>query len=303
MHVQKTRAWPAAQIFVAPADREVRVERRDVHRKYAKRMIDVEQQLGAGGMRRGDDRRKVGKPLASVEDYFGDDDQVGSFTDCGENVGGVEGAIGACLDEGEHDPASRRVLAQDQVERIELAPRRDDARHAVVGIENGAQPLTCIRLRHDTFTARGGQEPGKPRPVRIHFRAPTVPGTPEIRVPQRQSLANVVVGRVERPPERVIGEIDPVTVGELVAREQRRDVALQGVFGQWPRVERANRRLDTFGSGRLRVHCGAVAAPMAVLTSISSGKNECASARFKKATPDEPPVPVLCPMIRSTVFI
>src|SRR5205823_14429561 len=43
MHVQKTCAGTAAQIFVAAADREVGVDRRDVDGEYAKGMVDVEQ--------------------------------------------------------------------------------------------------------------------------------------------------------------------------------------------------------------------------------------------------------------------
>jgi len=35
---------------------------------------------------------------------------------------------------------------------------------------------------------------------------------------------------------------------------------------------------------------------------MSSGKKRTSSARVRNATPELPPVPGLCPMIRSTVF-
>lgn len=40
-----------------------------------------------------------------------------------------------------------------------------------------------------------------------------------------------------------------------------------------------------------------------VRTSHSSGKNERSSALLRNPTPDEPPVPGLWPMMRSTVFM
>src|SRR5438105_7725343 len=118
-----------------------------------------------------------------------------------------------------------------------------------------------------------------------------------------QGFADVVLGCIERSTERMIGEIDSIAKRELVAREKRRHVALQRTFCQRSRTERSCRGFDALAARRVNAHAGAGSAPISVRTSINSGKNECSSARLRNATPDEPPVPVLWPMMRSTVFM
>src|SRR5437763_2821381 len=111
-----------------------------------------------------------------------------------------------------------------------------------------------------------------------------------------QGFADVVLGCIERSTERMIGEIDSIAKRELVAREKRRDVALQRTFGQRSLTERNYRRFDALAARRAIAHAGAGSAPISVRTSINSGKNECSSARLRHATPDEPPGPGVRPM-------
>src|SRR5437588_4968475 len=75
MHVQKARARATPKIFVAAAHGEVDIHRRDVDRKNAERMIDIEQQLSAAGMRCRNDLADVAKSLPRVEYHFGNDDE------------------------------------------------------------------------------------------------------------------------------------------------------------------------------------------------------------------------------------
>ena len=83
--VQEARARAAAQVLVAAADGEVDVERRDVDRKHAERMVDVEQHARAGGVRAGDDRRQVRQHLPGLEHHLRDHDEVGARHDRGEH--------------------------------------------------------------------------------------------------------------------------------------------------------------------------------------------------------------------------
>ena len=138
MHVQKARAGAAPKIFVAAAHSKVDIHRRDVDRKNAERMIDVEQQLSAAGMHCRNNLPDVAKSLPRVEHHFGNDDEVRRRRNRSHNVPRIEPAVVARLDQGQRDATAPRVFAQDHVERIELAPRRDDSRHIVVTIEHRA---------------------------------------------------------------------------------------------------------------------------------------------------------------------
>ena len=81
---------------------------------------------------------------------------------------------GARLDQRQRDAAAPRVLAQDDVERIELAARGHHARHAVVRVEDRAQALAGAGLGHDAVGARRAEQtrqplrdtPASPRPTR-----------------------------------------------------------------------------------------------------------------------------------------
>src|SRR5437660_4913509 len=138
MHVQKARTRAAPKIFVTAAHSEVDIHRRDVDRKNAERMIDIEQQLSAGSMRCRNDLCNVAKSLSRIEKDFRNDDEVDRLHDRSDNVPRVEPAIFAGLDQVQPDATPPRVYAQDHDERIELAPRRDDSRHIVVTIEHRA---------------------------------------------------------------------------------------------------------------------------------------------------------------------
>ncbi len=126
--VEEARAGAAAQVLVAAAHREVDAERSDVDREHAERVIDVEQHPRAGRVRAGDDGRQLRHDLPGLEHHLRDDDEVGAGHDRGDDVVGREVAVVARLDERERDAPAARVLAQDHVERIELAAGGDDAR-------------------------------------------------------------------------------------------------------------------------------------------------------------------------------
>ena len=72
------------------------------------------------------------QPLAGIEHHLRHDDEIDSRADRRDDVVRREPSVGARLDERERDAAAPRVLAQDHVERVELAARRDHARRAVV---------------------------------------------------------------------------------------------------------------------------------------------------------------------------
>ena len=134
MHVQKARAGAAPKIFVAAAHSKVDIHRRDVDRKNAERMIDVEQQFSAAGVRCRNDLADVAKSLARVEDDFGNDDEVGRPGNRSDNVPRIEPAVVTRLGKGQCDTTPPRVFAQNHVKRIEFAARCHDARHIIVGV-------------------------------------------------------------------------------------------------------------------------------------------------------------------------
>src|SRR4030095_6622224 len=99
-----------------------------------------------------------------------------------------------------------------------------------------------------------------------HFGAPVVPRVAELRVPMGQSFAEIFACRVERAAERVIGEIDAVTMRRQHAGEKWNHVIAHGVFCQRTLAER--RKTVRYGRFHRRL-----SAPMTVRTSINSGKN------------------------------
>ncbi len=194
-------------------------------------------------------------------------------------------------DERQRDAAASRVLAQDDVERIELAARRDHARHGVVRVEDRAQALARARLGNDAIGARGAQQAGETRPIRAHLVEPRVPRAAHVRIPRGEPFAHVVVGRVERTAERMVGEVDAVAPLREHAREERRDVPLHARFRERAVAERRDAALTSVNvvlrasrfeacscsGAALRAH----GLPITVRTSISSGKNGRSSARFR----------------------
>ncbi len=158
MQVQETCAGAAAQVFVAATDGEIDVQRRDVDRKDAERVVNVQQQAPAGLVGCRDDLRKVGQPLSGVEDHLRNHHEVALAADGFQDIARLEAAIAAWLDEGERDAPAPRVFAQDHVQRIELASRRHDARNRVERVEDRAQPLARAGLRHHAIGARRVQQ-------------------------------------------------------------------------------------------------------------------------------------------------
>ena len=166
------------------------------------------------------------------------------------------------------------------------------------------RPCPALVLGTIAVGARHAQQRRETRTMRRDLRAPRVPCAAQFGVPVREALANVVLGGVERTAERVVGEVDALAVRELVrARTAARRGARTALAVSSPGPSARGGGVDALG-GRRSVHRRASGcAPIAVRTSISSGKNVWSSARLRNATPDEPPVPVLWPMIRSTVFM
>ena len=152
---------------------------------------------------------------------------------------GGERAVVTRLDQRERDPAAPRVLAQDHVERIEFAARRDDARRRVVRVQHGAQSLPGAGLRHDAIGTRRAEERARAARGTRPSRRPTRPTHRPCRAyhaasPSRTSSSR----RVERPAERVVREVDAAALRGEHAREERRDVHAHAVFGQRSRAER-----------------------------------------------------------------
>jgi hypothetical protein len=155
-------------------------------------------------MRRGDDAFELGQALPGVEHHLRHDQEIDARADRGNDVFACELAIRTRLDQSQCDPAAARVLAQDDVERIELATRGDDARHGIEGVENRAQALAGTGLGDHAVGAGRTHEPRQARPERRHFAGPRIPGAAQMRVPRGKALAHVVLGRIERPAERMV---------------------------------------------------------------------------------------------------
>ena len=94
------------------------------------------------------DRVEVIETLARVEQHLGYDDEVCARRGA-QDVGGFVTTVVARLDHRQCDAPAPRVLAQDEIERIELRACRDHARHRVVRIEHRAQALPGAGLGHD----------------------------------------------------------------------------------------------------------------------------------------------------------
>jgi hypothetical protein len=132
MQVQVTRSRSAPQVLVAAADGEIDIERRDVDREYAQRVIDVEHQLARQRDVRRDDVGQVVQPLPGCEHHLRDYDEVGARAD-GATISAVsKRTVGTRFDQRERDTAAARVFAEDHVQRIEFArpspPRGESSR-------------------------------------------------------------------------------------------------------------------------------------------------------------------------------
>src|SRR5438105_8651713 len=121
-------------------------------------MIDVDEHTRAGRVRSGDQRGQLWKDLAGIEDDLRDDDEIGAGARRGKKVVRGELSVLPRFDERQRDAPAARVVAQDHVDRIELAARRNYARYRVVAVENGAQALSRTRLGHDAIVARHAEK-------------------------------------------------------------------------------------------------------------------------------------------------
>ena len=230
-------------------------------------MINVDEYARACGVSRSNQHRKLGQHLAGVEQDLRNDHQI-RLPDRRQQIGNVEQARISRLDKMERNPAAARVLPQNQIDRIELAARRDHARNRVVGVQDRPQTLPRTRLRHDAIRARGAEQLRKARAIVADFGQPVVPGIAQLRLPKADCLREVVSSGIEWPPQRVIGEVGAVAVGAEHARKKRCDMLPDALRGQVPRTERGNGVNDPARSFHVGVH----RAPITVRTSISSGK-------------------------------
>ena len=129
------------------------------------------------------------------------------------------------------------------------------------------------------------------------FLLPWLPCVAELCLPVLKAFAEIVFGLVERTAERVVCEIDAGR-GER-AREERKDVAAQRIFGKRAGAEGG----DCFGNRHsLGASVRESSRGASVREANSSGKKVSSSAWRRKPTPEEPPVPRRKPMMRSTVL-
>ncbi len=320
MQIHEPGARSAAQILVAAANREIDVERADVDRQHAERMIDVEQHARAAGVRRTDKRRQPRQHLAGVEQHLGYDDQI-DVADGREKLGGFEHSVGArprrtaarCACE------ARIASGSDRSNRIRraLPPRAADG-HSCSGWRAAPAPRWSS-ARRSRRVARASARRAAPD------RRRSPPATRPTRCPAATARARRL--RRHRPPSRrAAGPANdwrdrPADRGAARARTAARRGARclprsadRGPSPRsppqwWPRYRRAGScgppmlaaglaraaaALPPEGEIRgLGRPAGAHGAPITVRTSISSGKNVCSSTRRKNATPLDPPVPAL----------
>src|SRR6185436_15638773 len=128
----------ATQVFVTATDGEVDIERHDVDREHAQRVIDIEQHSPASAMYRSNHAGQVLQPLPGCEYHLRDYDEVGARADGAHDIGCIEATVGTRFDQRERDTAAARVFAEDHVQRIEFARRRHHAGNRVERVEDGA---------------------------------------------------------------------------------------------------------------------------------------------------------------------
>ncbi len=202
-------------------------------------------------MRGGDDRRQLRQHLARLEHHVRQDDEIGAGHDRGEHV--------------RRPRTARRRPARRT--RASTRPRLAYSRRITSSESNSPRVATTRGTRsYELSTARspcpalvfGTMQSGRGAPASAASRArkavisapQSSHASPMPRVPRGEPLAHVVFRRVERPAERMVGEVDAVALRGQDAREERRDVLADERFGQRPRI-RSPRRSPALGARRV----------------------------------------------------
>ena len=111
MQIQEAGARSTAQVLVAAADREIRIERCDVDREHAERMVDID---AVRAHRRRVPRRRSARQfrqhLPGIEHDLRKHDQVGAGPNRRQQIFRGKMTAVARLDEAQRDAAAPRVL-------------------------------------------------------------------------------------------------------------------------------------------------------------------------------------------------
>src|SRR5947207_990159 len=67
VQIEEASTGPSPQVLVAASHRKVRIERCDVDREHAKRMVDIDKHACSTGARRGNDSLQFRKDLPCIE--------------------------------------------------------------------------------------------------------------------------------------------------------------------------------------------------------------------------------------------
>src|SRR5438270_8947606 len=149
-------------------------------------MIDVDEHTRAGRVRSGDQRGQLWKDLAGIKDDLRDDDEIGASARRGKKVVRGELSVLPRFDERQRDAPAARVVAQDHVDRIELAACRYHTRYRAVAVEHCAQTLPRARLGHDAIVARRPEKSREARAMSAHLVKPRVPRIAQALLPLRK---------------------------------------------------------------------------------------------------------------------
>jgi hypothetical protein len=144
---------------------------------------------------------EVAAAPARLKHHLRDDDQVRARADCRQRVAAIEQAGLARLDHRQRDSTATRILAQNEIERIEFATRGNDVRRRVIGVEHCAQSLAGAGLGNDAIGAKRAEQHRQPGTVGADFGAPCGPCLADVRIPGGQCFVHIVSRRIERPAE------------------------------------------------------------------------------------------------------
>lgn len=143
-------AGAAAGVLVVAADGEVGAESVELHGDGAGRVVGVEEDERAGFVCPGDDAVEAVEHLPGDEVHDADNDEIGVAVDgVDDGVRDEQAALVRC-DPADVGAALALVGLEDEIDRVELAPGRDDAGPVRgQGVDGGAKPLPCGDAWHD----------------------------------------------------------------------------------------------------------------------------------------------------------
>ena len=220
--IEEAGARAAAQVFVAAADHEVGAHGGDIDRERADGVVGVDEQTSAVLMAVRGEASRFGRssPVAkSTCETTMRSTPLRILSKSGERSRRPSAAWHR--DEFEFNAPDGGVLLEDDVDGIELAVGREHARHAWQRVEDGAQALARGGLRDDAVGARRADELREPRAVRVVLVHPPVPRIAEMRLPELDALAHVVL-RLVRAGGRASGSRDRFRAARACARRAER---------------------------------------------------------------------------------